>query len=145
MLTSLGKGVLLLPRASTLSFLQRIVDNNTPGSSRGTKEDNLQSLLAYISNKCKEPSKDGSSLLMLKSLCRCSWDPNYRALYSWQVKPAPGKAAATGLLQASARMKDWEFFDRVVENTRGNFGLEFFAWIKEEITNGLPFSEVQNA
>lgn len=144
MLTSLGKGVLLLPLASTPPFLQGTVDNSKPYSSCGTKEDNLQSLLAYFSNKCKEPSRDGSSLLMLKSLCECSWDPNHKALYSWQTKPVPGKAAVTGLLQASARMKDWEFFERAVENARGNFGLEFFGWFKEEITNGLSFAEVQN-
>ena len=79
---------------------------------------------------------------MLKGLCEHSWDSN-RALSGYQRMPVPDRTAATGLLRASVRMKDWEFFERVVENTRGNFDVQFFNWAKEQITNGLSFAEAR--
>lgn len=133
------KGIILVPRDATPSFLQAAADNKGCSSS-GAK--NLPSLLAYFSDRCQEPSKDKSNLLTLKSLCEHAWKPKPQ-LYSFQVKPKLDKAAATTLLQALVRMRDWEFFERAVENIKGNIEPKFFAWVKEQIANGLSFAEVQ--
>lgn len=137
MLTTL-KGIILVPRDATPAFLQ------TAAKVRGyseTSTKNLASLLAYFSERCQDPSKDASSLLMLKSLCEKDWAS--KPMYSFQVKPTLDKPAVMKLLQAVVRMRDWEFFERAIENIKGNIDLEFFAWVKGEIANGLSFAEIQ--
>jgi hypothetical protein len=74
-------------------------------------------------------------------MCRRAWD--YKPPFVYETRPRPGTDVATKLLQASVRMKDWEFFEQVGENAGRGIELEFFQWIKGEITNGLPFAEVQ--
>lgn len=132
------KGIILVPRDATPAFLQTAA--KVKGYSSSSTE-NLVSLLAYFSERCQEPSKDASNLLILKSLCEHQWAS--KPLYSFQVKPKLDKTAASKLLQTVVRMRDWGFFERAVENLKGNIDLEFFAWIKGEIGNALSFAEVQ--
>jgi hypothetical protein len=139
------KGIILVPRESTPSFLgAAAVESGRYSSTASSGNDNWQSLVAYLSDGCQEPASDGSRWPMLKSLCGRVWEPK-RSSYSSGVMRMPGKPAATELIQASVRMRDWEFFERAVENTSGGFDFELFKWIKGQLANGLSFTEAQNA
>ncbi len=139
----LKKGIIIVPLPSIPTFMFGAV--NTSYSPSETSSENLQSLVTHFCNKRTDPSRDQSIFLAMKAFCGRIWEPQPVNRYTYLQRELPklGVDAGMKLLQASMRMRDWEFFEKVGQNVRGIIRPDFVECIQEEIENGLAFADIQ--
>ncbi|KIH86389.1 hypothetical protein SPBR_08095 [Sporothrix brasiliensis 5110] len=106
---------------------------------------NLDHLLKYLKKTCTSPviGRDKDCLEILRAICDHLWTPEQPLDYD--TRPVDEGHAAT-VLSIFVTMRDWEYFEKVLKESHGDFDAKsFFDWVNHMINNdqNVTFAQIE--
>ncbi|KAK1596852.1 2OG-Fe(II) oxygenase superfamily protein [Colletotrichum navitas] len=126
--------VLIIRRDKTNQFLTESIDTGSYHSAA-----NIKLLLAYLADSIlKDARNKESAFNTLKDV----WTRT--SALTGVARPEMDINTISKMLRAAIRMDQWEFFESMAGNIRGNLPFEYYMWLREQVSEGkVPFDKLK--